>query len=58
MPHGPANFHLTVVKPYYTEEVPENEQHHDDQPEENNELTTETAEPTARNEQVQYHGQG
>jgi hypothetical protein len=54
MPHGPANFHLTVVKPYYTEEVPENEQHHDDQPEENNELTAKTAEPTARNKQVQY----
>jgi hypothetical protein len=58
MPYGPANFYLTVVKPYYIEEVPENEQHHDDQLEENNELTTEIAELTARNEQVQYYGQG
>jgi hypothetical protein len=54
MPHGPANFCLIVVKPYYTEEVPENEQYYDDQLEENNELTAETTEPTARNEQVQY----
>jgi hypothetical protein len=52
MPHGPANFCLIVVKPYYTEEVPENEQHHDDQPEENNEPTAETAKLTARNKQV------
>jgi hypothetical protein len=26
MPHGPANFRSTVVKPYYIEEIPEDEQ--------------------------------
>jgi hypothetical protein len=78
MPYGPANFCSIVVKPYYTEEAPEDgddqpydephdqpydeshdqpcNEYHDDQPEENNELTAETAEPTARNEQVQYCG--
>jgi hypothetical protein len=44
MPHGPANFCSTVVKPYYTKEVPE-----DDQPEENTEPTTKNTEPTTEN---------
>jgi hypothetical protein len=30
MPHGPANFCLTVVKPYYTEEALDDDQPHDD----------------------------
>jgi hypothetical protein len=32
IPHGPANFCLTVVKPYYTKEAPEDgdDQPHDD----------------------------
>jgi hypothetical protein len=64
IPHGPANFHLIVVKPYYTKEVPE-----DDQPEENTEptaenteLTAENTEPTAENtkpmagNKVQHYG--
>jgi hypothetical protein len=64
MPHGPANFYSTVVKPYYTKEVLENKQHYDDQPEENNKLTAKTTEPTTKNteptarNEVQYHGQG
>jgi hypothetical protein len=32
MPHGPTNFPSTIVKPYYTEEAPEDDQPHDDQP--------------------------
>ena len=33
MPYGPANFQSTVVKPYYTEEAPKdnNDQPNDDQ---------------------------
>jgi hypothetical protein len=53
MPHGPANFHSTVVKPYYTEEAPDDDQPHDDTA-----PTTGNTEPTTGNEQVQYHGRG
>jgi hypothetical protein len=58
IPHSPANFCLIVIKPYYTEKVPENKQHYDNQPEENNEPTAKTAKLTTRNKQVQYHSQG
>jgi hypothetical protein len=44
MQHGPANFCSIVVKPYYTKEVPE-----DDQPEDNTKPTTENTELTAKN---------
>jgi hypothetical protein len=62
MPYGPANFCSIVVKPYYTEEAPDDDKPHDDQPhddqpndtEPTTEPTTENIEPTARNEQVQY----
>jgi hypothetical protein len=69
MPHGPANFRSTVVKPYYTEEAFYDDQP-DDQADQSNdntepddteptaEPTTENIEPTARNEQVQHHGRG
>jgi hypothetical protein len=66
MPYGPANFRSIVVKPYYTEEAPDDDEPHDDQPHDNQPNDTElTAEPTtknieltARNEQVQYCGRG
>jgi hypothetical protein len=32
MLYGPANFCLIVVKPYYTEEAPDDDEPHDDQP--------------------------
>jgi hypothetical protein len=66
MPHGPANFCLMVVKPYYTEKAPEdkdNQSHnesYDNQPykkvdqNQDNQSDNDT-EPTAKNE-VQHHG--
>jgi hypothetical protein len=63
MPHGPANFCSMVVKPYYTEKAPEDEdnQSHNksyekvDQNQDNQ--SNNDTEPTAKNK-VQYCGQG
>jgi hypothetical protein len=50
MPYGPTNFCLTVVKPYYTEEAPDDDEPHDDQPHDDQPNDTEpTAEPTTKN---------
>jgi hypothetical protein len=53
MLHGPANFCSTVVKPYYMEETPDDDQPHDDTA-----LTTGNTEPTTGNEKVQHCGRG
>jgi hypothetical protein len=59
MPHGPANFCLMVVKPYYTEEAPNDNQHHDDQPHDDqphDDQSHDDTAPTTGNEKVQHHG--
>ena len=45
IPYGPINFCSTVVKPYYTEEEPHDD-NHDDQPHNDTMLTTRNTVPT------------